>query len=42
MEVFPMETQYFKAYSHALGKDMECKVYGHARTVTSMILKAST
>jgi len=25
-----METQYFKEYSHALGRDMECKVYGHA------------
>ena len=25
-----METQYFKHYSHALGRDMECKVYGHA------------
>ena len=25
-----METQYFKQYSHALGRDMECKVYGHA------------
>jgi len=25
-----METQYFKDYSHALGRDMECKVYGHA------------
>lgn len=25
-----METQYFKAYSPALGRDMECKVYGHA------------
>lgn len=25
-----METQYFKAYSHALDRDMECKVYGHA------------
>ena len=25
-----METQYFKSYSHALGRDMECKVYGHA------------
>ena len=24
-----METQYFKHYSHALGRDMECKVYGH-------------
>ena len=25
-----METQYFKQYSHALGRDMECKIYGHA------------
>ena len=25
-----METQYFKHYSPALGKDMECTVYGHA------------
>ena len=25
-----METQYFKNYSPALGRDMECKVYGHA------------
>lgn len=25
-----METQYFKQYSEALGRDMECKVYGHA------------
>ena len=25
-----METQYFKDYSPALGRDMECKVYGHA------------
>ena len=25
-----METQYFKTYSPALGRDMECKVYGHA------------
>ncbi len=25
-----METQYFKIYSHALGRDMECKIYGHA------------
>ena len=25
-----MEAQYFKHYSHALGRDMECKVYGHA------------
>ena len=24
-----METQYFKHYSHALGRDMECKIYGH-------------
>ena len=23
-----METQYFKTYSPALGRDMECKVYG--------------
>ena len=25
-----MEVQYFKQYSHALNRDMECKVYGHA------------
>ena len=25
-----METQYFKHYSPALNRDMECKVYGHA------------
>ena len=25
-----METQYIKAYSNALGRDMECKIYGHA------------
>ncbi len=25
-----MEMQYFKTYSHALHRDMECKVYGHA------------
>ena len=25
-----METQYFKQYSPALDRDMECKVYGHA------------
>ncbi|MGM9593093.1 MAG: esterase family protein [Candidatus Onthomonas sp.] len=25
-----METQYFRMYSPALGRDMECKVYGHA------------
>ena len=25
-----METHYWKEYSHALGRDMECKVYGHA------------
>ncbi len=25
-----METQYFKNYSPSLGRDMECKVYGHA------------
>lgn len=25
-----METQYFKQWSPALGRDMECKVYGHA------------
>ena len=24
-----METQYFKNYSSALNRDMECKVYGH-------------
>ncbi|MBO5196992.1 MAG: esterase family protein [Lachnospiraceae bacterium] len=25
-----METQYYRQYSPALGRDMECKVYGHA------------
>ena len=25
-----METQYFKFYSPALNRDMECKIYGHA------------
>ena len=25
-----MEMQYFKEYSPALGREMECKVYGHA------------
>ena len=25
-----MEMQYFKDYSPALGRDMECKIYGHA------------
>lgn len=25
-----MEMQYFKAYSPALDREMECKVYGHA------------
>ena len=25
-----METRYFKHYSPALGRDMECKIYGHA------------
>ena len=25
-----METQYFKSYSPALGRNMECKIYGHA------------
>ena len=25
-----MEMQYFKEYSPALNRDMECKVYGHA------------
>ena len=25
-----MEVQYFKQYSPALDRDMECKVYGHA------------
>lgn len=25
-----MEMQYFKDYSPALGREMECKVYGHA------------
>ncbi len=25
-----METNYFKHYSPALGRDMECKIYGHA------------
>ena len=26
----PMETQYYRFYSHHLGRDMECKRYGHA------------
>ena len=26
-----MEMQYFKEYSPALGREMECKVYGHGR-----------
>ena len=25
-----METQYIKTYSHALARDMECKLYGHS------------
>ena len=25
-----MHSQYFKAYSHCMGREMECKVYGHA------------
>ncbi len=25
-----METQYFKSWSHHLGRDMECKLYGHS------------
>ena len=25
-----LETEYYKFYSHALGRDMECKRYGHA------------
>ncbi|MDD6159599.1 MAG: alpha/beta hydrolase-fold protein [Oscillospiraceae bacterium] len=25
-----MEMQYFKQYSHSLGREMECKVYGHS------------
>ena len=25
-----METSYIKHYSHSLGRDMECKIYGHA------------
>lgn len=25
-----METQYYRNYSHSLGRDMECKVYGHS------------
>ena len=25
-----MEMQYFKEYSPALGREMECKIYGHA------------
>ncbi|MBR4081606.1 MAG: esterase, partial [Clostridia bacterium] len=25
-----METQYIRMYSQSLGRDMECKVYGHA------------
>ena len=24
-----MEMNYYKSYSQALGRDMECKVYGH-------------
>ena len=24
-----MEMQYFKEYSPALGREMECKIYGH-------------
>ena len=30
-----METQYFKEYSPALGRDMKCKVYGHAGLCSS-------
>ena len=46
-----MEMQYFKEYSPELGRDMECKLYGHAaarccifpvRTADSSILKTST
>ena len=46
-----METQYFKDYSPALGREMECKVYGHAgrpmlyipvRMAASSILRTST
>jgi len=25
-----METQYYKFYSHSLGRDMEMKIYGHS------------
>ena len=46
-----MEMQYFKEYSPELGRDMECKLYGHAgrrccifpvRTAVFSILKTST
>ena len=46
-----MEMQYFKDYSPALGRDMECKIYGHAgrpcctspvRMAASSILRTST
>lgn len=46
-----MEMQYFKEYSPELGRDMECKLYGHAgrpmlyipvRTADSSILKTFT
>ena len=45
-----MEVQYFKDYSPALERDMECKVYGHAgrrsflfhvRTAGSLTLKTT-
>ena len=33
-----MQTQYFKYYSPALNRDMECKIY-HVRTADSLILR---
>ena len=45
-----MEMRYYKEYSSALQRDMECKVYGHAgplccsfpaRTAASSILKTT-
>ena len=37
-----MEMQYFKDYSPALGRDMECKIYGHAgrRDNTERVFRA--
>ena len=40
-----MEMQYFKDYSPALGRDMECKIYGctsPVRMAASSILRTST